>query len=176
MPGPTFLEGDRVTLRPLERDDVAFLQRSRNDPEIRVSLGMQHPKNEAQVEETIEKWIEGDDSVTLAVCLDEEPVGEVTAMHLDWTRPELAYWLLPEHHGEGYMTEAASLFLDYFFETFEKRGVTARTLSTNDASIGLLETLGFTREGRLREHRFVRGEYVDAFLYGLLREEWVEEA
>ena len=175
MPGPVFLHGERVTLRPVEHDDAALLQRGHNDPAVRVPLGMRSPTNEAQIEERIEDWVEGNDGVNLLVCLDEEPIGQVDVMHHDWTRPELAYWLLPEHHGEGYMTEAVSLVIDYFFETFEKRGLAARAFSSNDASRGLLERLGFTEEGRLREHRFVGGEYVDTIFYGLLREEWVEE-
>lgn len=175
MPGSTFLEGERVTLRTIERDDIEVVQRSRNDPEVRVPLGLTHPQNETQVEESFEEWIESEESISLCVCLDEEPIGEVSIMHLDWTRPDLAYWLLPEHRGEGYATEALSLLLEYFFESFEKRGVTARVFETNSASSTLLERLGFTEEGRLREHRFVEGEYVDVAFYGLLREEWEEK-
>lgn len=34
MPGPRFLEGDTVTLRPIERDDIEFLHRVMNDPRV----------------------------------------------------------------------------------------------------------------------------------------------
>ena len=175
MPGPTFLQGERVTLRPVERDDAELMQRARTDPEIRVPLGLQQPKNLSQTEEDIEEWVEGEKSVNLLACLGENPIGEVTAMHIEWTRPELAYWILPEHHGEGYGSEAVSLFVDYIFETFEKRGLVARVFHNNEGSRSLLEKLGFTEEGRLRESRFVSGEYVDEVIYGLLREEWAEE-
>lgn len=175
MSGPTFLKGDRVTLRPVERDDVEIIQRARNDPDIRVPVGMRHPKNRNQVEADFEEWYESDESVNLLVCVEGDPIGEVTIMHFDWTRPELAYWLVPEHHGHGYATEALELLIDYFFESFEKHGLHARTFDYNEASAGLLEKLGFTREARLRQHRFVGGEYVDSLLYGLLREEWVAE-
>ena len=175
MPGPTFLDGQRVTLRPVERDDTAFLQRGWTDPDIRVPIGMRHPQNQAQVEGRIEEWIESDDSLTLFVCLDDDPIGEVTVRDLDRTRPELAYWIVLEHHGQGYGSEAVSLVIDYIFESFEKRGVMAHCFDTNEGSQALLESLGFTEEGRLREHRFVEGEYVDAVIYGLLREEWLDE-
>lgn len=174
MSGQTFLEGERVVLRPIERDDAEFIQRSRNDPEIRVPVGVSRPQNRHQVEAHVEERVENGGGVNLLVWVDEEPIGEVGFKHLRRNRPELVYWLIPEYHGEGYGSEAVSLFVDYFFETFDRRGLVARTFDSNDGSIGLLESLGFTQEGRLREHRFVRGEYVDEVFYGLLREEWIE--
>jgi RimJ/RimL family protein N-acetyltransferase len=46
--------------------------------------------------------------------------------------------------------------------------VTARGFETNDASRRVLEKVGFEREGTLRDHYYVDGEYVDAHVYGLL--------
>jgi RimJ/RimL family protein N-acetyltransferase len=38
--------------------------------------------------------------------------------------------------------------------------------------VRVLERLGFTREGRLRERWIVAGEVSDSFIYGLLAAEW----
>lgn len=175
MAGATFLEGERVTLRPIERDDAEFLQRAPSEPELRVPLGFSHPANRSQAENHIEEGIEGDDSIDLLVCIDDEPAGSVRINMLERTRPLLSYWLVPEQHGEGYMTEAVSLLLDYFFESFENRGLYAFVFDFNDASRGLLEKLGFQEEGRTREDQFIDGQYVDSVHYGLLREEWTDE-
>lgn len=193
MPGVVFERGDRVTLRTIEREDAEHLQRGRNHPDVAAPLGMPLPENESQVEETIEEWVEGDDSVNLFVCLDgggeadggeaadEErgddptPVGMVNVMKLHWDRPLLSYWLLPEYQGDGYATEAVTVLLDYFFDTHYRRGVQARVFSHNDPSQQLLERLGFEREATLREHQFIEGVYRDELVFGLLREEWVGE-
>jgi len=188
MPGVVFERGDRVTLRTIEREDAEHLQQGRNHPDVAAPLGMPLPENESQVEETIEEWVEGDDSVNLFVCLDgggeaadEErgddptPVGMVNAMKLHWDRPLLSYWLLPEYQGDGYATEAMTVFLDYFFDAHYRRGVQARVFSHNDPSQRLLERLGFEQEAALRDHRFVEGAYRDELVFGLLREEWVDE-
>jgi len=37
-----------------------------------------------------------------------------------------------------------------------------------------LEKAGFQREGIMRKPGFVRGEWIDAYLYSILREEWKE--
>ena len=174
MPGTVFREGETVTLRTVEREDEPFVRRAHNEPAVRVPLGLQHPKNGTQVESYFEDSVENEDNVNLLACDDGEPVGQVVAMGVDHTRPELSYWLLPEFHGEGYATEAVSLLVDYCFETFDVRGLYAQAYAYNEASWKLLERLGFEREGRLREDRFVRGEHRDTVHYGLLREEWEE--
>lgn len=203
MPGVAFARGERVTLRTVERDDVDFLQRGRNHPAVRGPLGQADPTNAEQVEETVEDWIEREDTANLLVCRDPDgnagepddpgptrsddgpiptdgddgdptPMGLVSAWDLDDTRPKVAYWLLPEFQGEGYATEAMTQLLDHVFDAREARGVEAHVFSHNDASQVLLDRLGFTREGELRENQFVEGAYRDEYVYGLLREEWVE--
>ena len=39
-----------------------------------------------------------------------------------------------------------------------------------------MEKLGMTLEGMLRAHTVVRGERRDEVRYGLLRDEWIEQA
>ena len=172
MPGPVFRDGETVALRMVEREDETLVQRAHNDPAVRVPVGLRHPENGRQVESYFEEQVESDDSINLLACVDGTPVGQVVAMDLDRTRPELSYWLLPEYHGEGYGTEAVSLLVEYCFETFDAPGLYAQAFADNEPSWKLLERLGFEREGRLREDRFVRGDHRDTVHYGLLREEW----
>lgn len=184
MPGSLFLGGDRLTLRSVDRDDAAFVERWHNDPRIRVPLGVRQPRNRKQTEDDFENWVESDSGVTLLVCVGDdgedgeddgdntEAIGLVSVKNVQYTRPELSYWLIPEYRGEGYATEAMELLLDYTFETFEINDLWAQAFEYNEASWRLLEALGFSREGTMRGHRFVRGEHEDVVVYGLLREEW----
>lgn len=185
MPGPIIETGERVTLRTVERDDAEFLQRSNTDPRIRFSLGSIHHSNLAQQEEGIEGWIENDGTAAYLACLDEDdapagtpedgettPIGSVSARHVDGDRPWLAYWLVPEFHGEGYGREMVTLAIDSIFRSHSVHGVNAGAYDFNEASRGLLESLGFTEEARRRQSRYIDGEYRDEVQYGLLRREW----
>ena len=181
MPGVQISRGDRVTLRTVEDDDLPFLQRGYANPELRYPLG-----NPLLNRQQLEEWLEDEQADRLLVCLDGEPagpgrsddadnvrpIGLVTVEDADWRRPELVYWLVPEVHGDGYGSEAVSLVIDYVFRTYDTPAVGAATYEFNDASRGLLESLGFEEEGRTRRDRFIDGEYVDTIRYGLLREEW----
>jgi len=185
MPGAVFRRGDRVTLRTVEREDAEFVQRGHNDPAVGVPLGLDRPENESSAADHVDSFEDDPNVATFVVCVedgdadggaDPTPVGKVTVKNLHHTRPELSYWILPDFQGEGYGTEAAAIAVDYAFEAHEIRGLQAQAFAPNDGSVGVLENLGFTREGTLRDARFRDGEYVDVVWYGLLREEWDEDA
>lgn len=180
MPGPVFLEGETVTLRPAEEEDLEFIQRCMNDPRVwRPALDI-NPTNREQSTEFLETVISDSDSVHCLACDDETPLGIVSLMESQYgpdetsraRAAELAYWFAPEHHGQGYGSDAARQMVQYAFEDRNLRRLSARVGSFNDASIGLLESLGFEHEGTLREAAWFRGEYYDMPLYGLLRKDW----
>lgn len=184
MPGARIASGERVTLRTAEEEDLPFLQRSFTNPELRYPLG-----SPLRNRTGLEEWLEDDDPDRFLVCLDDDRagpgqpgdpddidrIGLVSVEDADWRRPELGYWLAPEVHGQGYGREAVSLVVDYVFRTYDTPAVGAVAYDFNDASRGLLESLGFAEEGCIRKDRFIDGEYVDTYQYGLLRENWTLE-
>ncbi|HET7323439.1 MAG TPA: GNAT family protein [Halococcus sp.] len=180
MPGPVFLEGNTATLRPAEEEDIEFLQQCMNNPQVwRPALDI-NPMNYEQGSEFFESVISDSDGVHCLVCDDEEPTGIISLTESQYgpdetsraRAAELAYWLAPEYHRQGYGSDAAAQMIQYAFEDRNLRRVGARCGSFNDASIGLLESLGFEHEGTLREAAWFRGEYHDMLWYGLLREDW----
>ena len=183
MPGPRFLEGDEVTLRPIEESDLEFVQRCMNDPRVwRPALDID-PMNYEQGSEFFETVISDSGGVHCLACDDEEPLGVVSLAESQYgpdetaraRSAELAYWFAPEHHGQGYGSDAAARMVQYAFEDRNLRRLSARAGSFNDASRGLLESLGFEHEGTLREAAWFRGGYHDMLWYGLLRENWRAE-
>jgi len=188
MPGPVVVADDDVVLRTVERDDAAFLQRSCTDPRIRYSLGSIHHRSLSQQEEGIEHWVEEDGNAVFVACVDDEdapaghpgenettPVGSFSARHVDGDRAWLAYWLVPEFHGEGYGREMAELGIDYLFENYDLHGISAGAYEFNDASRGLLEAMGFTQVARRRESRYIDGDYYDETQYDVLRRKWEDD-
>lgn len=171
MPGPTFLDGDRIDLRTLERDDLELLQRSRNDPAIREWLTFTTPSTKDDVEEFYENVIVDGDDVNLLVCVDDEPVGAVVLFDVSRHAAELAAWLLPEYQGEGYGREATELLVGHGFEGLGLHRIRAKALRDNDPSRATLESLGFSEVGVARDAVFQRGCYRDMVRYDLLADE-----
>lgn len=183
MPGALVGRGARVTIRTVERDDLPFLARANANPSLRWGLGWD-VKNQAQLEAAFEDLF-GCDELFL-VCLDTDdagpgppdgsevrPIGAVFAEVGDRSRARIGYWIFPERQGEGLGRDAVTFLIDHHFRALPHPAISAFTRPDNDASRGLLESLGFDQEGRLRKDAFWDGEYLDTIVYGILRDEWV---
>lgn len=172
MPGPIFLEGDRVTLRTVRPEDYAFVARHFTNPWMRHGAfeDIHTPVTEEGVAVRVE---EADDFHMFLACRDEAPIGSAFLVDVDLEvrNAELGYFITPDEQGNGYATEAADLCLTHAFDELGLHKVWARTVEDNDASKRVLEKLGFEREGILREHRWGFGRYGDEHLFGLLESE-----
>ena len=79
----------------------------------------------------------------------------------------------PRYQGEGYGYEAFALGLDHILATERVHKIAGPIAVDNVSSIHVVEKLGFTREGLLREHLLQSdGSAKDAYFYGLLAREW----
>jgi RimJ/RimL family protein N-acetyltransferase len=82
-------------------------------------------------------------------------------------------WItLPRWRRQGLMREAVTALLGHCFETLDSRRVEAQIEPGNTASAALAESLGFEREGLMRDWLFVGGEPRSMQLYALLRPAW----
>jgi ribosomal protein S18 acetylase RimI-like enzyme len=62
MPGPAFRVGETVALHTIERDDLSFLARLRNDPDIRWGTTMVHPEGDVALEMWFEEHVSATDT------------------------------------------------------------------------------------------------------------------
>ena len=171
MPGPTFLRGDRLTLRTVTPEDYDFLLEHGNDPAVREGAPTPTPVARPDLAAFVE---DDDESVQFLPCRDGEPVGFVFLFRIEPHRDhaELGCWIAPDQQGEGYATGATELCLDHAFADLGLHKVVARVFEHNDASMAVLEKVGFQQEGRLREQDYIRGAYRDTLLFGLLAAEF----
>lgn len=84
---------------------------------------------------------------------------------------KLGYTLAPERQGYGYATEAVRTMLDDLFMRGLRR-VSAECDARNVRSARLLERVGFQLEGRRPEFTWIKGEWTDDLLFGLLADRW----
>jgi len=81
-------------------------------------------------------------------------------------------FVAPEHRRSGYAAEAVRLVLHYFFDELRYQKCNAEVYGFNEPSQRFHEEIGFTLEGRLRRMIYTNGEYHDALIYGITREEF----
>lgn len=89
---------------------------------------------------------------------------------------DLGYALLPSHWGQGLAYEAATAMIDFAFTALGLHRLTANIGPANAASIRLVQTLGFSYEGTIRDHVHTNGAWRDSRSYSLLAPEWADAA
>ena len=78
----------------------------------------------------------------------------------------------PACWGRGHGREAVRRLLDHAFRPRNLRRVRLWVHADNERAIRADRACGFAEEGRLREHVWSNGRYVDAVSMGVLRDEW----
>lgn len=77
-----------------------------------------------------------------------------------------------EHRRKGYGAEAVVLLLRFMFAERRYHKCLGAIFAHNEASLALTRGLGFTEEGRLREHVFFAGRHHDLVMIGVLANEF----
>ncbi len=180
-PQPT-LQSPRLLLRPLEWEDAPRIEELAGNPQVAATtLRIPHPYPPGLAERFIEEQemlYHSGQGISFAIV--EKSNGIICGClglgrEEEHLRAELGYWLGPQFWGRGYATEAARLLLGYGFAVMRLQRVIAHQFVFNAASGRVLEKLGMKREGLLRRHFYKPGRgFEDAFIYGLLLEEWVK--
>lgn len=178
-PAPPVLEGPRVCLRPIREGDEdavfdvfgdAAVMRYWSRPPMRSpeeARGYVADLARVFARRTHLPWAITliDDDLLLGTCT-------LFAISLAHRRAEIGYALAKSHWRRGIAREALTIALAYAFDVLGLNRVEADTDPRNTRSIRMLETLGFRREGVLRERWLVNAESQDSALYGLLAREW----
>jgi len=167
------LETERLRLRARTVDDADALFPTLSDPAAMTYWSHAPFETVAAVRDSFAEpsaiwraWAitrHGDDLAIGFVAVGEKRAGAVS---------EIAYLLDRTHAGAGLAREAVARVLDQLFVAERQRRVFADTDPDNLRSNRLLESLGFTLEGRLRAEWETHIGVRDTFLWGVLATEW----
>lgn len=175
---PLVLEGENVRLEPLSQDHAQGLfNRGR---EARDWEFMPRPcfVDIADVRHWINEALESPDQVPFAIIEKSRnrAVGSTRfltirpphrSLEIGWT------WLGHDWQRTGINTETKFLLLQHAFERLRALRVEFKTDSRNLRSQKALERIGAIREGVLRKHMVVQGDYErDSVYFSVVASEW----
>jgi RimJ/RimL family protein N-acetyltransferase len=149
------------------------------DPAIAdTTLAIPHPYPDGAAEQWIsthaDSFRQGTE-VVLAITLkpDGQVVGSMAlSINKNHQRGELGYMVAREHWNRGYCTEAARALMSYGFGALGLNRIQAAHFPRNPASGRVMQKLGMTREGLLRQYVSNRGTREDVIMYSILRREF----
>ena len=169
------LDSARLRLRAYREADIEELVPLIGSRQVAATTGrIPHPYTAEDAKEFL-ATIETDREVNLAVTLRDGGclIGGIGLRLVEQhEQAELGYWLGVPYWGKGYATEAAREMLRYGFEQLNLHRIFATHFKHNAASGRVLQKLGMRHEGCQREHFRKWDQFVDAELYGILRQEW----
>lgn len=181
MTYPIRIVGDQVILREFTLDDVDDVLTIIGDDTVTTWLSFDsrdRAQAVAMLEGTIERaQQEPRSEFYLGVTKhDDDRVIGFARIGLSGVQAgKLGYAVAAKEWGRGYATDAARALVTYAFKELGLHRVTAAIGPDNAASIAVVQQLGFTREGVLRDHVFTNGAWRDSVLYSVLAHEWGRE-
>ncbi|MET8154208.1 GNAT family protein [Actinoplanes sp. NPDC049668] len=171
---------ERLVLRRFRAGDAETLAAYRSAPEVAVYQSWRAPYPLERARYAIETMAAADPEqpgwFQYAIELKDgrEHVGDVGVnLNDNLMQAEIGYTLAPRRQGHGYATEAVRAVLDHLFRVRGLHKVSAECDARNVASARVLERLGFTREGLRRGHTWIKDEWTDDLIYGLLRTDYL---
>ena len=172
---------ERLLLRPYAHADVEALYAYQRLPEVHRYLYTE-PLTRSEVEARVaERAGRGaitavGAAITLVAGLAQtgELVGDCV---LFWRseehkQGEVGYVFNPAYRGRGLATEAVGGLLRVGFAGMGLHRIAGRLDARNTPSARVLERAGLRREAHLVQNEFVKGEWTDELIYGILRSEW----
>ena len=165
----------RLILRPFAPEDAGTVQLFAGDREVAATtINVPHPYPDGAAAAWINShaalWVE---RRAMSLAITERATGAlVGATGLAITAPdrraELGYWIGRPYWNRGYATEAARAMVEYGFGPLGLHRIMARHLARNPASGRVLEKVGMTREGVLRQHVLKWDVFEDLVVYAVL--------
>ena len=166
------LEGKRLNLRIIDREDLSLIQEWVNDQKFMGEFEPFLQETKVSLEKQYDQLKDG--QWFFIETKDKAKIGYICHYLVGGHLTELGYALVPSERGKGYGTEAVKIIVDYLFLSKSIVRIQVQTDEENKASQRILEKSGFKKEGTIRKSFFLKGEYRDQALYSILRSEWNE--
>ncbi len=179
---PVELTDGSIHLRELVADDLDRIHALVGDPAVTRTLSFD-TRSRAQVASMLAGACERAQrdprtEYYLAICRssDDLLVGFIRLGLAGVDAGKLGCAVHREHWGVGYATRASQMMIEFGFRKLGLHRISAAVGPDNASSLAAVDRIGFTYEGRIRDHVFTNGRWRDSLLYSILEPEWTSRS
>lgn len=169
------LRSEDVVLRPLVPKDVERIFETAQDVEMLGLAGIPvRPYTQDAIRKMFDGMLADPATVLFAIEHDGSFAGEVMLKRIDPVSRTAELGIAIEDRalwGKRLGSQAVALAVEFGFRQLNLRKIWLQTHSANPRAIRSYEQVGFTEEGRLREHDWVDGQYTDRVYMALFAPE-----
>ena len=180
-----FMESERLAYRAPELTDTEIFTQWINDPRIRVFLDHRvWPIGRLFEEQWVRKMSEATSAARTDVVFvfrrkgEEKILGSAGLHAINWISREAEFGILigdPAEWDRGYGREVSRRMLAYAFATLNLNRVRLRVNVSHARGIACYESVGFVREGVMRQASYLEGRYEDTIMMAVLRDDWIQQ-
>jgi [ribosomal protein S5]-alanine N-acetyltransferase len=178
---PVELPGVRVLLREVVPQDLEGAFDMVSDPEWSAWLALEPIESRAAEADALAEMmalaretprVQYHLIVTLAATGEMLGMCRIGVTNGRHRAADIGYGIRRPFWRQGLATETAGLLIAFGFGTLRMHRVWATHHPENVASARVLEKVGMTRDGRIRDHLLAHGAWRDSITWSILEDEW----
>ena len=164
------LIGDRLSLRPIIKEDLVKLNQWKNSEEIYQYLGGGYMPVSVDIQG---RWLEnlmdttGNNKRFIIEDNKKKAIGMVGLYNIHWIHRtcELGIFLGEiSEQGKGYGREAYQLIENFACKYLNLRKIKAMVVKDNYSAVKMYDSLDFSKAGELVDERFIDGSYHTVYI------------
>jgi len=168
----------KCCIRSYQHSDKAALVKYADNKKIfvRSKDRFPHPYTEEDAEEWLGLACNQNPELNFAIANETELIGAVGLQIQDDVNrfsAEIGYWIAEPFWGQGIAASALTEMTDYAFKHFKFNRLFASVFEGNNASVKVLEKAGYKLEGKLRKAVYKDDNFLDQYIYSILKEEQI---
>jgi RimJ/RimL family protein N-acetyltransferase len=175
------LFGEIVMLREYKREDLQYIRKWVNDPEVVDNLSdiFLIPHSVDVTEDFLNSALKGSRqntySFVIAARETEAYIGQVDLMNIDWKNRSAEVGIVigeAENRGRGIGSETLRVLQEFVFNRLNMNRLQIIVHSYNTRAHQCYLKSGFKEEGRMRESFYLHGKYYDKIILSILKSEF----
>jgi len=167
--------GNKVILRPLQKEDGEFFARWYNEPEVMFECGFNKPTTIEAEQDRILRPEDADEEWWAITDLSGKIIGETGFLRMwnHWHCTDMSIIIPdPQHQGKGFGSEAGRLMLNRAFDYYSMNRVSIGVVALNVAAVKFWSKIGFKQEGIQEQGYYHNGEFSDFIMMRVLKSEY----
>jgi RimJ/RimL family protein N-acetyltransferase len=173
-----FLQGTKVNVRSLVREDILNIVKWKSDPEIAdlVRGGPIHTSIEIE-NKRFDRRMEGGETIRLLVeTKQKKAIGFISLGEIDKENKKAELGMLigeKDFWDRGYGTDALITLLEHLFTRLDFNRIGLEVFDYNLRAMKAYEKIGFKVEGIQRQGLYRLNKFHDIYIMGLLRQDYL---
>ena len=174
------LTGNKVCLAAVNRKSIEQFREWRNRPELRKYFREHRELSKDMQEKWFESRVLGDPNQVNFESHDKETdklIGHCGLYYINWVHRHAEFGIYigdDSYRGGGYGSDALRVLTKYGFDDLNLNRIWCEVYDNNEA-LDVYKHIGFMHEGTMRNSYYNEGQYWDAHILAMLREDRDEQ-